>query len=110
MRGACDLWPSFGPQRHPLMPDLPTAVEQGYQAVLVGGWQGFAAPAGTPPAVLDRLEASLKHAVESAEVQRKFTAGGTIGVFQDRHTMARLIREDLVRWRPIIADLCLSLD
>jgi tripartite-type tricarboxylate transporter receptor subunit TctC len=78
--------------------------------VLVGGWQGFVAPARTPPAVLDRLEAALKHAVESDEVQRIFTASGTIGAFQDRHTMARLIREELTRWRPIIADLGLSLD
>jgi tripartite-type tricarboxylate transporter receptor subunit TctC len=100
----------LGPQRHPLMPDLPTAVEQGFPAVLVGGWQGFVAPARTPPAVLDRLEASLKHAVETQEVQRIFTAGGTIGQFQDRHTMGRLIREELTRWRPIVADLGLTID
>ncbi|WP_144299619.1 Bug family tripartite tricarboxylate transporter substrate binding protein [Elioraea rosea] len=100
----------LGPQRHPLMPDLPTAVEQGYPAVLVGGWQGFVAPARTPPAVLDRLEASLKYAVEHGEVQRVFSAGGTMGAFQDRQTMARLIRDELTRWRPIIADLGLTLE
>ncbi len=100
----------LGPQRHPLLPDLPTAVEQGLPNLLVGGWQGFVAPARTPPAVLDRLEASLKHAVEHPEVQAVFTAGGTIGQFQSRATMARLIREELARWRPIIADLGLKLD
>jgi tripartite-type tricarboxylate transporter receptor subunit TctC len=100
----------LGPQRHPLLPELPTAVEQGFPAVLVGGWQGFVAPARTPQAVLDRLEASLKYAVETQEVQTVFNAGGTIGVFQDRRTMARLIREELARWRPIIADLGLTLD
>jgi tripartite-type tricarboxylate transporter receptor subunit TctC len=78
--------------------------------LLVGGWQGFVAPARTPQAVLDRLEASLKYAVETQEVQTVFNAGGTIGVFQDRRTMARLIREELARWRPIIADLGLTLD
>jgi tripartite-type tricarboxylate transporter receptor subunit TctC len=100
----------LGPRRHPLLPELPTAVEQGMPDLIVGGWQGFVAPARTPPAVLDRIEASLKHAVEHPEVQTVFNAGGTIGAFQDRATMARLIREELARWRPIIADLGLRLD
>jgi tripartite-type tricarboxylate transporter receptor subunit TctC len=78
--------------------------------LLVGGWQGFVAPARTPPAVLDKLEASLRHATNHPEVQSVFTSGGTIGQFQDRATMARLIREELARWRPIIADLNLRLD
>jgi hypothetical protein len=43
--------------------------------------------------------------VEHAEVQQIFTAGGTIGHFQSRQTMARLIR-----WRPIIAHLGSRLD
>jgi tripartite-type tricarboxylate transporter receptor subunit TctC len=100
----------LGPQRHPLLPELPTAAEQGLPAVLVGGWQGFVAPARTPPAVLDRLEAALKYATEHQEVQTVFNSGGTIGQFQDRRAMARLIREELARWRPIIADLGISLD
>jgi tripartite-type tricarboxylate transporter receptor subunit TctC len=100
----------LGPQRNPLLPDLPTAIEQGMPNLIVGGWQGFVAPARTPPAVLDRLEASLKHGVEHPEVQAIFTSGGTIGQFQSRQTMGRLIREELDRWRPIIADLGLRLD
>jgi tripartite-type tricarboxylate transporter receptor subunit TctC len=100
----------LGPQRNPLLPDLPTAIEQGMPNLIVGGWQGFVAPARTPPAVLDRLEASLKHGVEHPEVQAIFSSGGTIGYFQSRQTMARLIREELDRWRPIVADLGLKLD
>jgi tripartite-type tricarboxylate transporter receptor subunit TctC len=100
----------LGPQRNPLLPDVPTAAEQGMPDLLMVGWQGFVAPARTPPAVLDRLEASLKHAVAHPEVQAAFTAQGTIGRFQDRITMARLIREELARWRPIIADLNIRLD
>ncbi len=100
----------LGAQRHPLLPDLPTAAEQGLPELIVGGWQGFVAPARTPPATLDRLEASLRHATDHPEVQAAFTAGGTIGRFQDRATMGRLIREEMERWRPIISDLGLRLD
>ena len=100
----------LGRERNPLLPDLPTAVEQGLPELVVPGWQGFVAPARTPPAVLDRIEASLRHAVDHPEVRAVFNAGGTIGRFGNRAAMARLIREEMERWRPIIADLGLRLD
>jgi tripartite-type tricarboxylate transporter receptor subunit TctC len=100
----------LGRQRHTLLPDLPTGIEQGMPNLIVDGWQGFVAPARTPPAVMDRLEASLRHAVQHPDVQAAFTAQGTIGHFQDRATMARLIREELARWRPIVTELGLRLD
>jgi tripartite-type tricarboxylate transporter receptor subunit TctC len=100
----------LGAQRHPLLPDLPTASEQGLPGLIVPSWQGFVVPSRTPPAVLDRLEASLRHATDHPEVQAAFSAGGTIGRFQDRATMSQLIREEMDRWRPIIADIGLKLD
>jgi tripartite-type tricarboxylate transporter receptor subunit TctC len=100
----------MGRTRHPLLPELPTAVEQGMPDLIVEGWQGFIAPARTPAAVLDRIEASLKHAVEHPEVQNAFNVQGTIGRFQSRGAMGRLIREELDRWRPIITEIGLKLD
>jgi tripartite-type tricarboxylate transporter receptor subunit TctC len=100
----------MGRTRHPLLPELPTAIEQGMPDLIVEGWQGFVAPARTPPAALDRIEASLKHAVEHPEVQNAFNVQGTIGRFQSRQAMGRLIREELDRWRPIITEIGLKLD
>jgi tripartite-type tricarboxylate transporter receptor subunit TctC len=100
----------MGRTRHPLLPELPTAIEQGMPDLIVEGWQGFVAPARTPPATLDRIGVALKHAVEHPEVQNAFNVQGTIGRFQDRQAMGRLIREELDRWRPIITEIGLKLD
>ncbi|WP_149540820.1 Bug family tripartite tricarboxylate transporter substrate binding protein [Siccirubricoccus phaeus] len=100
----------LGRTRNPLLPEVPTAAEQGMPELVIESWQGFVAPAATPVEVLDRLEASLQHAVDHADVKAAFSAQGTLGLFQSRATMNRLIREEMERWRPIVADLGVQLD
>ena len=48
-------------------PSLPTAIEQGYPAVRIGHWAGLFAPAGTPPAIIERMNAELLAVVKSKE-------------------------------------------
>ena len=48
-------------------PSLPTAIEQGYPAVNIGHWAGLFAPAGTPAAVIERMNAELINVVKSKE-------------------------------------------
>jgi tripartite-type tricarboxylate transporter receptor subunit TctC len=100
----------LGRQRHTLLATLPTGIEQGMPNLIVDGWRDFVAPVRMPPTVMDRLGASLRRAVQHPDVQAAFTAQGTIGHFQDRATMARLIREELARWRPIVTELGIRLD
>ena len=55
-------------QRIPIVPDVPTAKEQGAD-IDITMWRGLAAPAGTPDAVIKKLEAAAKKAVDSKEFQ-----------------------------------------
>lgn len=64
-----------GETRTPLMPNVPTAKEQGIPYVS-SGWLGFAAPAGIPPAVRDKLIAALGAATNDAEVVASFAKSG----------------------------------
>jgi tripartite-type tricarboxylate transporter receptor subunit TctC len=48
-------------------PSLPTAIEQGFPAVNIGHWAGLFAPAGTPAAVIERMNAELINVVKSKE-------------------------------------------
>jgi tripartite-type tricarboxylate transporter receptor subunit TctC len=64
-----------GETRSPLMPNVPTAKEQGVPHVS-SGWLGFAAPAGLPPAVRDKLIAALTAASKDPEVVSTFTKAG----------------------------------
>lgn len=63
-------------QRLPGLPQVPTMKETGIDMVF-SSWLGFAAPTGLPPAVLDRLNAAFKQALESREVREKLMADGS---------------------------------
>lgn len=62
--------------RTPLQPDVPTFVESGLKDVVGYGWYGLMAPAGTPGAVVQRLNAETNAAVADAEVKKKAEAAG----------------------------------
>ena len=64
-----------GETRTPLMPNVPTAKEQGIPYVS-SGWLGFAAPAGIPTAVRDKLIAALTTAAKDPEIVATFTKAG----------------------------------
>jgi tripartite-type tricarboxylate transporter receptor subunit TctC len=97
-------------ERHPLFPDVPSAAEQGLPDLVVPGWQGFVARAGTPEPVLDALQNAIQGALRDPGVQQIFTTQGIITRFHDRATMARMISEETARWTPIVRALDLRLD
>jgi len=57
-------------------PSLPTAIEQGFPQVNIGHWAGLFAPAGTPPAILERMNAELLAVVRSQEFADKMVPSG----------------------------------
>lgn len=63
-------------KRTPLNPDTPTFVEAGLTNVVGYGWYGLMAPAGTPAAVLQRLNAEANAALADPEVRKKVEAAG----------------------------------
>ena len=62
--------------RSPLLPNVPTLDEQGVKGYEVNTWFGFVAPAGTPPEVVNRLNAELNKIFASVEGKRKISAAG----------------------------------
>jgi tripartite-type tricarboxylate transporter receptor subunit TctC len=63
-------------QRSPAYPDTPTFVESGLPSVVGYGWYGLMAPAGTPAAIVQRLNAETNAAIADAEVRKKAEAAG----------------------------------
>ena len=91
-------------QRSSLAPAIPTLVEQGYKDVVVGAWNGFFAPKGTPEAVVKLLNEHLNDIIKAPDVIEKLAtfgaqpAGGPPSALartnaQDYETMGRIIRE-----------------
>jgi tripartite-type tricarboxylate transporter receptor subunit TctC len=60
-------------KRSPLLPDVPTIAESGYPDFDVQSWFGLAAPAGTPKAIVDRLNAELNKAIANPEARKRLT-------------------------------------
>ncbi|UFN50804.1 tripartite tricarboxylate transporter substrate binding protein [Roseomonas sp. OT10] len=88
-------------QRMAALPDLPTIAEQGFPGFDFAEWNGFYAPAGTPPEAVRAHHAALRHALADANVAARLEAMGAQAVGSDPATFAAF----LARQRQFTGDL-----
>jgi tripartite-type tricarboxylate transporter receptor subunit TctC len=100
----------LGRKRHPALPDVPTAIEQGWPDLVVVSWQGIVAPANTPAPILDKLEGAYRQALAVPETSKLLESLGYFPIFRGRSEMATLIREETAKWAAIIGELNIRLD
>ncbi len=94
-----------GPRRASSLPDIPTLQELGYKDFVVTQFQGLLAPAGTDPAIIAKLHDAVVKSVQDPDVVRKLaTEGGNEIVAGTPEEFARQLRDDLQRYRKLIAD------
>ncbi len=93
---------TFGDQRHPEFPDVPTLMESGLADRGAMSWFGVAAPAGTPAPVCQRIAASLEQALKSEEVARGLAHGGLRPAFETGETFANRITGERAIFAEII--------
>jgi tripartite-type tricarboxylate transporter receptor subunit TctC len=90
-------------ERAASMPDLPTIAESGVPGYETYTWNALFAPAGTPPAVVERLNAAAVAAVTDAEVQTKLQGFGATVVGSTPDELAQHVQSELAKWAPIVA-------
>jgi tripartite-type tricarboxylate transporter receptor subunit TctC len=78
-------------QRVPSLPAVPTMAEAGYPKVVLDEWNGLYAPAATPPEVLARIHAAVRHALAQPVVRDRFAAIGAIPVGSPPEAAARYV-------------------
>lgn len=88
--------------RVPSLPDVPTLKESGYPDYEVTAWFGLFAPAGTPPEIVDRLNAEAGKAIASAELKEKLGALGMETMQGSPQTFAKLVTSDLDKWQGVV--------
>ncbi len=81
-------------------PELPTVSESGLPGFEALAWFGVLAPAGTPPAVLQRLEAELHKAMATPAIKERLTTMGAMPGAQNAAGFTRVIQEEIKRWAP----------
>jgi tripartite-type tricarboxylate transporter receptor subunit TctC len=89
------------------LPDLPTSAEAGLPEFEAQGWNGLFAPKGTPPAVIARLNAAARTAVETDAVKKRFADLSTVAPDDNEHTpelLQQLVTRDVEKYRKMLAD------
>jgi tripartite-type tricarboxylate transporter receptor subunit TctC len=90
-------------QRPSFAPDWPTLAEKGL-AVDAALWVGLFAPAGTPPAIVGRLDGEVVRILQDAEVRKRLNAVGTEASPVSRDAFVERIRTDAARYSRVIAE------
>jgi tripartite-type tricarboxylate transporter receptor subunit TctC len=92
------------PERSPFFPEVPTIAEQGYPGFAAVGWIGIAAPARTPEAILDRLNAEARRALERPEVRERLAALSFLPAGDSREHFAAFIRDEVAKWAKVVKE------
>jgi tripartite-type tricarboxylate transporter receptor subunit TctC len=89
-------------KRMSLFPDVPTLAESGMPGFDVGAWQGVMVPAGTPKAVIDRLNAEINKALKTPEVKAKLAAQGAEPLGSTPAEYGAYVKKELARWGSVV--------
>ena len=88
--------------RVPAAPEIPTVAESGLPGFEVSAWDGVLAPAGTPTAVIDRLNAAIRAALADPEVRAALVARGAQPVPGTPEAFARHIAAESEKWAQVV--------
>jgi tripartite-type tricarboxylate transporter receptor subunit TctC len=90
------------PTRLEVLPDVPTMAEAGYP-IDAGYWFGLVAPAGTPPAILGKLEAALAQVLAMPDVRKRLTEMGALVTPLGQKQFGDFIAAEIKKWGEVIA-------
>lgn len=90
------------PQRLPALPDAPTMQEAGFAGIAIDTWFGLVAPAGTPDAVIDKLNAAFVQAVRDPEVAKQVADQGAEAVVDTPEGFAAFIASQTEQFGKIV--------
>ena len=89
-------------KRQPLLPDVATMQEQGVTDFEVNSWYGVCAPAGVPPALLDKLNADITEVLRIPEIEKRLSELGMPPAPTTRDEFDKFIRGEIARWAQVI--------
>lgn len=89
-------------QRMSLFPEVPTLAETVMPGFEAGAWQGIMVPANTPKAVVQRLNAEINKALQSAEVKEKLAQQGAEPLGSTPEEYGAYVKKELARWAAVV--------
>jgi len=98
------------PKRSAMLLNTPTLDEAGIKGIDASIWLGLFAPAGTPPAVVARLNAEINKVLQMPDVREKLINGGVTPMGGTPDEFATFVRTDYARWGKIVKDSGIKLE
>jgi tripartite-type tricarboxylate transporter receptor subunit TctC len=89
------------PARHPAWPDVPTMREVGFPDLDIALWTGVLVPAGTPPAIVRRLNDEIVRVLKTPEVRERIVALGIDPVGSTPEEFGKVIAADIAKWTAV---------
>ena len=89
-------------KRSDVLPDVPTAAEEGFPGLEMNYWVGFAAPHGTPQAVVDKLNQEINAGLLTPESQKRLKEMAFVPVANTPAQAAQLLESEINRWSTLI--------
>ena len=97
-------------RRSHMLPDTPTLEEAGVKGVEAGIWLGLFAPAGTPPAIIARLNAEVNKVLAMPDIREKISAGGATAAGGTSEEFAAFVRADYAKWGKIAKEANIKIE
>jgi tripartite-type tricarboxylate transporter receptor subunit TctC len=90
------------PQRNPSFPDIPTAAESGVPGYDFSSWGGVLAPAGTPRAIVQKLNAAIGEALANPDLNKRFIDMGLVAKHSTPEEFGTFVQAEMKRWRVVL--------
>jgi tripartite-type tricarboxylate transporter receptor subunit TctC len=97
-------------KRFPMTPELPTIAESGLNGFEVQSWYGVYVPAGTPQAIVEKLNADINHVLQLPEVRDQYARMGFEIEKSTPEQFAAFTRQEIEKWRGIVISAKLQVD
>src|SRR5271166_1251469 len=91
-----------GAERNPKLPDVPTTPEEGYPGLQAPFWLGVVAPAGTPGAIIDRLNAALRESLAVPQTRELLASLGAEIKIGTPAEFGKLLADELAQWTAVV--------
>lgn len=93
-----------GAKRNPVLPDVPTIAEAGVPGYEANNWWGMLAPAGTPPAIVEKLNKAVSAALDAPELQKQFETEGASVVKMAPAEFGSYIESETAKWGRVVKE------
>jgi len=85
------------------LPDVPTTSEAGYPKLQAPFWLGVVAPAGTPPAIIDKLNAAFRDSLAQPETRARLATLGAEIKIGTPAEFGKLLANELAQWTTVVS-------